>query len=67
MSANPNLLGQVARQHHREMLAEARQHQLGRQARPAPRIPNVTSAITRRLAAAIAKVSVTTARVPDAS
>jgi hypothetical protein len=50
-------LGQVANQHHREMLADAGQRQLRHQpGRPASRTLKATSTLTRRLVAAIAKV-----------
>lgn len=56
-------IGQLAHEHHGEMLADARRRQLRRQQdRPAARTSHAASAITRRLGAAIAKA----ARVPDA-
>ena len=49
-------LGQLAQQHHREMLANARQRQLRhQQGRAAGRTLKATSTLTRRLVAAIAK------------
>jgi hypothetical protein len=64
MFTHPDSIGRLAREHHHEMIAEARQRQLCRQARPAsgPR----TGTVTRRLAAAFARFSVTAARVADA-
>jgi hypothetical protein len=72
MSMHYDLVGQLARERQREKLADARRRQLRRelrhqQDRPAPRIFSVASAVTRRLAAAIAKVGHAPARVPDAS
>jgi hypothetical protein len=64
-------MGQVAREHQREMLAEARRHQLRRELwhqpdRPAPRTPYAV-AVARRLGAVIAKAAGAAARVPQAS
>ena len=56
-------LGQLASQHHHEMLADAGRRQLRAEAR-VPRTPGATSAITRRLGAALAKLGVAAARVP---
>jgi hypothetical protein len=56
-------LGQLASQHHHEMLADAGHRHLRAEAR-APRTPGATSAITRRLGAALAKLGVATARAP---
>jgi hypothetical protein len=52
MYTSPDRIGQLARDHHQELLAAAR-HRLPRaeRGRPAPRIP----ALTRRLAAAFAR------------
>jgi hypothetical protein len=58
-----NRLGQLASQHHHEMLADAGRRQLRQEAR-VPRTPGASSAVTRRLAAALAKFGVTTARAP---
>jgi hypothetical protein len=58
-----NRLGQLASQHHHEMLADAGRRQLRQEAR-VPRTPGATSAITRRLGAALAKFGVATARAP---
>jgi len=68
MSTHYTTIGQIARQHHHEMIAEASQRQLrsqARQARPAP-APR-TPAMTRRLVAAIAKLGITSTQVPNAS
>jgi hypothetical protein len=61
-------LGQLAQEHRREMLADARRHQLRhqlrhQQGRPAP---SAASTMIRRLGAAIVKAGVAMARVPDA-
>jgi hypothetical protein len=58
-----NRLGQLASQHHHEMLADAGRRQLRQEAR-VPRTPGATSGITRRLSAALAKFGVATARAP---
>jgi hypothetical protein len=56
MYASPDRLGQLARDHHHEMLAATRQRQLrAERGRPAPRIP----ALTRRLAAAFTRTAPT--------
>jgi hypothetical protein len=56
MYSSPDRIGQLARDHHHEMLAAARQRQPRPQrSRPAPRIP----ALTRRLLAAFAKTTPT--------
>jgi len=56
MYASPDRIGQLARDHHHEMLAAARRRQpRAERGRPAPRIP----ALARRLAAAFAKTSPT--------
>ena len=48
-------LGQLAQQHHHYMVADARRRQLRQHGR-AQRTPRATSTVTRRLAAAFAKV-----------
>jgi len=56
MYASPDRIGQLARDHHHEMLAAARRRQpRAERGRPAPRIP----ALARRLAAAFAKTTPT--------
>jgi hypothetical protein len=56
MYSSPDRIGQLACDHHHEMLAAARQRQLRpERSRPAPRIP----ALTRRLAAALTKTTPT--------
>jgi hypothetical protein len=58
----PDLATQLAREHYRRMLGEASQRQLAHQhARPAPGTPG-PAGITRRLAAAITRARVATAR-----
>ena len=50
MYASPDRIGQLARDHHHEMLAAARRRQpRPERSRPAPRLP----ALTRRLVAAL--------------
>ena len=60
MYTNPDMMGQLARDRQREMLAAARHRQLRHQARPAPRTRAAGPALTRRLAAAFAKIGVAT-------
>jgi len=49
-------IGQLAHEHHHEMLADARRRQLRhQQGRPAPRTPRAASTIVRRLGAVIAR------------
>ena len=61
MYSSPDRIGQLARDHHHEMLAAARQRQLRpERGRPAPRIP----AVARRLAAAFAKPTPTPTPTP---
>ncbi|HEY2523139.1 MAG TPA: hypothetical protein VGJ19_23710, partial [Streptosporangiaceae bacterium] len=60
MYSSPDRIGQLARDHHHEMIAAAR-HRQPRQprparSRPAPRI----TALTRRLVAALTKSTTTT-------
>ena len=66
MYLNSDRIGQLATEHHGEMLADARRRQLRRQARPAPGTPGATWTVTRRLGTAIAKASAAKARVPSA-
>ena len=56
-------LGQLANQHHHELLADARQRQLRQQGRS--RTLRAPSALSRRLSAAFAKVGIGAAGVPD--
>jgi hypothetical protein len=56
-------LGQLASQHHHEMLADAGRRQLRQEAR-VTRTLGASSPITRRLSAALAKFGVVTARAP---
>ncbi len=52
MYASPDRIGQLARDHHHEMLAATRHRQpRPERSRPAPRLP----ALTRRLVAAFAR------------
>jgi hypothetical protein len=57
MFINPNLATRLAREHQRELLAEASQRQQlrHRPGLPAPDAPGPDARITRRLAAAIAR------------
>jgi hypothetical protein len=65
MFTNSHLTAQLAREHHRELLAQASQRQLARQHR---RLAHRTSGagITGRLAAALARAGVAAARAPGA-
>jgi hypothetical protein len=65
MSTHPDLTSRLAREHHREMLADARRRQLRRQSRPAASIRDAS--VTRRLATAMARLGVAATRVPDAA
>ena len=65
MNAHYDRIGQLAQQHHHEMLAEARQRQLlHEQGSPAPRTPRASA--INRLSAAIARIGAAAARVPAA-
>jgi hypothetical protein len=67
MFSHPDRIGQLAREHHRQMLADASQRQLLHQDdRPAARTPGAVARMTRRLAAAIAGTDVVTAQAPSA-
>ena len=56
MFTHPDPIGQLAAEHHRHMLAEARQRALRQQhGRRSSRMPDVALRITRRLATAVAK------------
>jgi hypothetical protein len=56
MFTHPDPLGQLAAEHHRHMLAEARQRTLLHQhGRPSSRTPAIALRITRRLATAITR------------
>jgi hypothetical protein len=55
MFTHPDRVSQLAREHHRQMLAEASQRPLRRQHRhPATRTANAAATIIRHLATAIA-------------
>jgi len=61
MYSSPDRIGQLARDHHHEMLAAARRREpRPERSRSAPRLP----ALTRRLAAAFAKSSTTPTPTP---
>jgi len=68
MFTNPDRIGQLAREHHHQMLAEASQRQpRSRRRRPAvAKNPNAAALIIRRLAAAIARAGVAAAEAPGA-
>jgi hypothetical protein len=55
MFTHPDRIGQLAREHHHDMLAQASQRRVGNQrGRRASRTPHAAARITRRLAAVIA-------------
>ena len=73
MYNSPDLTAQLAREHHRAMLAEARQRQLRNQVdRPASRPLRVTRTLVRRLVTVfgspspIGRAAATAPQVPDA-
>jgi hypothetical protein len=65
MFTQPDRIGQLASEHHHQMLAEASQRQLRhQQSRPAPATPGPVTRITHRLAAAIARFGSVAAEAP---
>ena len=63
MFTHPDLISQLARDHHRQMLAQASRRQLRRQHdRPAARTANGAGQIARRPVTAIARASAATAQ-----
>jgi hypothetical protein len=67
MYTHPDRIGQLAREHHNQMITDARQRQLRHQLpRSAARRPLAGAGITRRLGAAIAKAGIAAAHAPDA-
>ena len=65
MFTQPDRIGQLARERHQQMLAEASQRQLRHQhGRPAPATPGTVTRITRRLTAAIARFGSVAAEAP---
>ena len=68
MFSHPDRIGQLARENHRQMLAQASQRQLLHEDdRPAARTPGLAVRMTRRLATAFASAGVVTAQVPGRS
>jgi hypothetical protein len=67
MFAQPDRIGQLARENHNQMLAEASQRQLRHQHghHRAPATSGTATRITRRLAAAIARLGTVTAEAPS--
>ena len=63
MVTHPDRIGQLAREHHHQMLAQASQRQLRHQ----PSRPAGTTRITRRLAALMAGAGVVPAQAPGTS
>jgi hypothetical protein len=65
MFNQPDRIGQLAREHHHQMLAEASQRQLRHQhGSAAPATAGTATRITRRLAAAIARFGPVAAEAP---
>jgi hypothetical protein len=66
MFTHPGRLGQLARAHHHDLLAQASQRRLRSQSggRP-PAAPNSAARITRRLAGAISRAGVIASRAAD--
>jgi hypothetical protein len=65
MFTHPGPLGQLAAEHHRHMLTEARQRALRHQhGRPSSKTPDIALKITRRLATAITRASAVAAQSP---
>jgi hypothetical protein len=65
MFTQPDRIGQLARENHNQMLAEASQRQLRHQhGHSAPATPGAATRITRRLAAAIAGFGSVAAEAP---
>ncbi len=66
MFTQPDRIGQLAREHHNQMLTEASRRQLRHQhGRPTPAAQGATTSITRRLAAAIARFSSVATEAPS--
>jgi hypothetical protein len=63
MFTHPGRLGQLAREHHQDMLAQASQRSLSGSRSPAA--PNAAARITRRLAGAIGRARVVASRAAD--
>ena len=67
MFTHPDPIGQLAAEHHRHMLAEARQRALRQQhGRRSSRMPEVALRITRRLATAITRAGAVAAETQAA-
>jgi len=67
MFSHPDRIGQLASEHHHQMLAQASQRQLRHQHdRPAASNPGRPARIARRLAAAIARAGAAAAQAPGA-
>jgi hypothetical protein len=67
MFTHPDRIGQLAAEHHRDMLAEARLRALRhQQGRPSSRTPRIALRIARRLATAITRADAEAAQTPGA-
>jgi hypothetical protein len=68
MFTHPDRIGQLAREHHHDMLAQASQRRLRTQhGRRSFKMPDAAAWITRRLAAALARAGVVAAQTPGAT
>jgi hypothetical protein len=66
MFTHPGRLGQLAREHHHDLLAQASQRSLRSQSgRRPPAAPHAAARITRRLAGAIGRAGVAAWRAAD--
>ena len=66
MFTHPGRLGQLAREHHHDMLAQASQRRLGTQSGGrSPAAPNAAARVTRRLAGVIGRAGVVASRAAD--
>jgi hypothetical protein len=66
MFTHPGRLGQLAREHHHDLLAQASQRSLRRPpGGRSPAAPNAAARITRRLAGAIGRARVVASRAAD--
>jgi hypothetical protein len=68
MFSHPDRIGQLARENHRQMLAQASRRQLLHEDHsPAARTPGLAARLTRRLAAAFARADVVSTPAPGRS
>jgi hypothetical protein len=68
MFTHPDCIGQLAREHHHDMLAQASQRRLRNQhGRRSPGTPNAAAKFTPRLVEALARAGVVAAETPGAT